>query len=226
MSTIVRLIVAASFAWMLPCAAADAPVKPLDLRRVETVHGDATAGTAKAAVCAACHGPAGVAIAPTFPNLAGQSATYVYIQLKEYKEGQRANPIMTGQAAGLSDADMRDLAAHYAALAPKAAGRPDASSRGAVLYLAGDPTLGVPPCQGCHGTAGRGPKPAFSSSPQPSWHSFPSLAGQSSLYVTQQLGDYRTGTRVGSSNASVMHGVTQNLSDADIAALSSYIESL
>jgi cytochrome c553 len=200
-----------------------APASVLDLRRMQPVSGDAHAGAAKAAVCAACHGPQGVAIAPNFPNLAGQSATYLYVQLKEFHEGQRKDPVMTGQAAALSDADMRDLASYYAALAPKPAGQADADSRGAQLYLAGDPAQGIPPCQGCHGPAGLGPQPHPSSAPQPPWATFPHLRGQSGLYVTKQLGDFKRGARAGSSNAKVMHGIAATLDDDDVQALSTYL---
>jgi cytochrome c553 len=195
----------------------------LDLRRMQPVSGDAHAGAAKAAVCAACHGPQGVAIAPNFPNLAGQSATYLYVQLKEFHDGERNDPVMTGQAAALSDADMRDLASYYAALAPKPAGQADANSRGAQLYLAGDPAQGIPPCQGCHGPAGLGPQPHPSSAPQPPWATFPHLRGQSGLYVTKQLGDFKSGARAGSSNAKVMHGIAATLGDDDVQALSTYL---
>jgi cytochrome c553 len=200
-----------------------APASVLDLRRMQPVSGDAQAGAAKAAVCTACHGPQGVAIAPNFPNLAGQSATYLYVQLKEFHDGQRKDPVMTGQAAALSDADMRDLASYYAALAPKPAGQADADSRGAQLYLAGDPAQGIPPCQGCHGPAGLGPQPHPSSAPQPPWATFPHLRGQSGLYVTKQLGDFKSGARAGSSNAKVMHGIAATLDDDDVQALSTYL---
>ena len=207
-------------------SAAAKPVAMLDVRAQPPVHGDANAGAAKAAVCGACHGPQGVAIAPNFPNLAGQSATYLYLQLKAFKGGQRSDPIMTGQAATLSDQDMRNLAAHFAALPAKAAGKPDAASRGAQLFLAGDPAKGVPPCQGCHGPAGQGPASPWSGAPDTAWHTFPRLAGQSALYVGQELGDYRHGKRVGVSNGRIMEGVAQHLDDEDIQALAAYIQSL
>ena len=202
------------------------PASVLDLRRMQPISGDAQAGAGKAAVCAACHGPQGVAIAPNFPNLAGQSATYLYVQLKEFHDGQRSDPVMSGQAAALSDADMRDLASYYAALAPKPAGRADAASRGAQLYLAGDPAKGIPPCQGCHGPDARGPRPHGSSAPQPPWATFPRLRGQSSLYVAKELGDFKSGLRGGSSNAKVMHGVATTLGDDDVQALSTYLSTL
>jgi cytochrome c553 len=203
-----------------------APASVLDQRRMQPVSGDAQAGAGKAAVCAACHGARGVAIAPNFPNLAGQSATYLYAQLREFHDGQRTDPVMTGQAAALSDADMRDLAVHFASLAPKPVGRNDADSRGAQLFLTGDPAQGIPPCQGCHGPAALGPQPHPSSAPQPPWATFPHLRGQSALYVTKQLGDFRSGARGGSSNAKVMHGVAQTLGDDDVQALSTYLSTL
>lgn len=201
-----------------------APASVLDLRRMQPISGDAQAGAGKAAVCAACHGARGVAIAPNFPNLAGQSATYLYVQLKEFHDGQRNDPVMTGQAAALSDTDMRDLASYYAALAPKPTGRAAAGSRGAQLYLAGDPAQGTPPCQGCHGPEARGPQPHPGSAPQPPWATFPHLRGQSGLYVAKQLDDFRRGARAGSSNAKVMHGVAQTLGDDDVQALSTYLD--
>ncbi|GAB2545473.1 c-type cytochrome [Rhodanobacter koreensis] len=199
------------------------PAAWADLRRQQPITGDASAGQAKSAVCAACHGPQGVAIAPNFPNLAGQSATYLYVQLKTLKNGQRSDPIMSGQAAALSDADMRNLAAYYASLPPKPAGHADAASRGGRLFLDGDPAQGVPPCQGCHGPTGQGPRVYSSDAPQPPWSTFPRLHGQSAIYVTKALGDFRSGARGGTSNALIMHGVAQTLSDADIQALSTYV---
>ena len=200
-----------------------APPSVLDQRRMQPISGDAQAGAGKAAVCAACHGAQGVAIAPNFPNLAGQSASYLYAQLREFHDGQRGDPVMSGQAAALSDVDMRNLASYYASLAPKPAGQAGASSRGAQLYLVGDPAQGIPPCQGCHGPAGLGPQPHSSSAPQPPWATFPHLRGQSGLYLTKQLGDFKRGVRAGSSNAKVMHGVAQTLSDDDIQALTTYL---
>jgi cytochrome c553 len=77
--------------------------------------GDIEAGKKKAAeVCAACHGPDGNSPVPDFPKLAGQHADYMIATLKKYKNGKRANPIMMGMAATLSDEDMKNVAAYYA----------------------------------------------------------------------------------------------------------------
>lgn len=80
---------------------------------------DAAAGKAKSAVCAACHGANGMAAIPTYPNLAGQNEAYLLSSLKAYKAKQRNGglaAVMQAQAAGLSDADMANLAAYYAGL--------------------------------------------------------------------------------------------------------------
>lgn len=81
--------------------------------------GDAAAGKAKAAVCAACHGANGIASIKTYPNLAGQNKEYLVSSLKAYKSKQRSGGmamVMQGQAAGLSDADIANLAAYFSSL--------------------------------------------------------------------------------------------------------------
>jgi cytochrome c553 len=74
------------------------------------------AGKAKAAeVCAACHGADGNSVAPDFPKLAGQHRDYLAKALRDYKSGQRKNPIMQGFAAGLTKDDIDNVASYYAA---------------------------------------------------------------------------------------------------------------
>ncbi len=79
--------------------------------------GDIEAGKKKIAeVCAACHGPDGnKPLMPDYPILAGQHADYLAATLKKYKNGKRANPIMMGMAATLSDEDILNVAAYFAA---------------------------------------------------------------------------------------------------------------
>lgn len=78
--------------------------------------GDIDAGKKKAAeVCAACHGPDGNSPVPDFPKLAGQHADYMISTLKKYKNGKRANPIMMGMAATLTEEDIKNVSAYYAA---------------------------------------------------------------------------------------------------------------
>ena len=80
--------------------------------------GDPAAGEAKSAVCAACHGPTGISSLSINPNIAGHVPGYISAQLKAFKSGERVNAVMAGQAAILSDQDMEDLDAFYAAQEP------------------------------------------------------------------------------------------------------------
>ena len=81
------------------------------------VEGDPAAGRVKASTCMGCHGvPNYSNVYPTFhvPKLGGQSAAYIVSALKAYKAGDRPHPTMQGQAASLSEQDMRDIAAFLA----------------------------------------------------------------------------------------------------------------
>lgn len=78
--------------------------------------GDVDAGKSKAAMCAGCHGMNGIGVAPTFPDLAGKDAAYIETQLQAFKKGERQNPIMNNMVAGLTDADIENLAAYFASL--------------------------------------------------------------------------------------------------------------
>lgn len=75
--------------------------------------GDATAGKAKSTTCAACHGPDGNSVSPSFPRLAGQNEDYIQHALSSYQNGSRNNPIMKGMAQPLSKQDIADLAAYF-----------------------------------------------------------------------------------------------------------------
>ncbi|GIX35486.1 MAG: cytochrome c [Lysobacteraceae bacterium] len=192
--------------------------------------GDAAAGEAKAAVCAACHGADGNSSDPQYPKLAGQHERYIARHLALFKNGERNNPIMLGFAATLSPQDMRDLGAYFAGktIMPGMADDsvvaegPYAGKKfyqiGERIYRGGDAERGIPACIGCHGPAGRGnPGPAY-----------PAIGGQHAAYTAAQLKAFRDGTVHGKGeNANpVMAGVAHALTDEEIGALASYIEGL
>jgi cytochrome c553 len=77
---------------------------------------DAQSGRAKAGACALCHGQSGISTLPEAPHLAGQPAIYVEEQLRSYRSGKRQNEVMNVVAKPLSDADIADLAAWFAAI--------------------------------------------------------------------------------------------------------------
>ena len=79
---------------------------------------DIEAGKTKAAeVCASCHGADGNSPAPNFPKIGGQYRTYIAKALNDYKSCKRNDPVMAGMAAGLSAADIDNLAFYYSSQA-------------------------------------------------------------------------------------------------------------
>jgi cytochrome c553 len=78
--------------------------------------GDAAAGKAKSATCAACHGAAGISAIPFYPNLAGQKEAYLKKQLKAFRSGVRKDPVMGAMAKALTDQDINNLATYYSSL--------------------------------------------------------------------------------------------------------------
>ena len=189
-------------------AAAPAVTKP----------GDATAGQGKAGVCAACHGMDGNPASSQYPKLAGQHEEYIARQLDLFKTRHRDNPIMTGFAAPLQPQDMHDIGAFFATKT-SLPGVADAGlvKRGEAIYRGGDKNVNAPACMACHGPDGRGNPGA----------GYPQLGGQYGDYIMQKLKDWRDGKTWGDDDRSkIMPIVAKNLSDADIAALSSYVEGL
>jgi cytochrome c553 len=79
-----------------------------------TLAGDAAAGQARAALCAACHGATGTSPNELWPNLAGQKEGYLIKQMKAFRDGERNDPMMSPMAKPLSDADIENLAAFFA----------------------------------------------------------------------------------------------------------------
>lgn len=198
----------------------------VDLRRIEPIRGDAAAGAAKAAVCAACHGPNGNAIVPMFPSLAGQRADYLYHRLAEFKAADPKAPYyaaspMPAQAATLSDADMRNIAAYFAAQARTASPPVPGNANGETLYLEGDPARGIPACQGCHGADADGPTAEGNQ-----YAAYPTLRGQHAAYLVTRLNNFRGNLPQYSSNDFIMHGVARTLDDDSIQAVASWLASL
>jgi len=183
--------------------------------------GDAAAGATKSAPCVACHGVGGNGIInPEWPKLAGQHSSYIAAQLGHFKSGDRKNPVMYGQAQALSEQDMADIGAHFASLKPvPGVASKDAIAVGQKLYRAGDATRGLPACAACHGPTGAG---------NPAAH-YPRIGGQNTAYTANQLNSYRKGKdgeRGAGKHALIMSAVATKLTDAEIAALSSYVAGL
>ncbi|MDH3977699.1 MAG: cytochrome c4 [Gammaproteobacteria bacterium] len=183
-----------------------------------TAAGDAEQGKAKAGTCAACHGADGNSVNPEWPSLAGQHPDYLVAALKSFKNGSRANVLMAGQAAGLDEQTMEDLAAYFASQkAAKRTADPALVDQGARIYRGGDIEKGISACMACHGPSGRGNPGA----------GYPILAGQHATYTANQLKAYRSGERqTDASMNQIMRNIAAEMSDGDINAVAAYIQGL
>jgi len=217
--------------------AAEANHDWFDLRRQAAPPGNIEAGRAKALLCATCHGPTGAtSVAPMIPNVAGQSASYLYWELLEYKRGTLLESPMTVLTGEVTEEDIRDLASFYAVQTPEPQPvddsveppGPEVLARGEHLYMNGDPARGIPACQGCHGADGRGP--AFADLRDSRGHTpyaaFPALRGQRDVYLQARLTAFREGRMRYSTTDFVMTGIGRQLDDDSIHALSAWLSSL
>lgn len=180
--------------------------------------GDPATGKSLSQTCMACHGPKGNSPQGQWPNIAGQHAGYLYKQLRDFKRGEeRANAQMAGMVAGLSEQDMRDLAAYYATQPQKTMGASDEAlvERGRKIYLGGIPSKGVTACVACHGPTGRG-NPAAG---------YPDVGGQWAQYLTQQLKLFRSGERANDRQA-MMRSLAAEMSDEEMRAVAEYMAGL
>ena len=186
---------------------------------VSTAHaaGNANAGQTKTVTCAACHGPAGnKTMLPAYPKLAGQHADYIAKQLADFKSGVRKDATMAGMSAGLSDEDMADLAAYFAAQTPSVgSANEEKAAAGKKIYQAGDKVKGVSACMACHGPSGAGNPGA----------KFPALSGQNSAYIVKALKDFRSGARDNDAG-SMMRDIAAKMNDSEIDAVAEYISGL
>lgn len=178
--------------------------------------GDATAGQQKAAACAACHGADGNSANGEWPKLAGQNTVYLVKQLQDFKAGRRANPIMSGMAAPLSDQDMEDIAAYFSSQQP-APGKadPELVEKGKVIYLSGNLNSGLAACTACHGANGKG-NPAAG---------FPAVSDQHAQYVETQLKAFRAMQR-GNDPGQMMRNIAAKMNDDEIKAVASFMQGL
>ena len=165
-------------------------------------------------VCAACHTNDGSRGSPANPILQGQHPEYLAKQLSEFKSGKRANAIMSGMVATLSDTDMTNVAAFYASKTAKPgfAKNKELVALGEKIYGGGIADRMVPACAGCHSPTGAG-IPA----------QYPRLAGQHADYTEAQLVAFRSGAR---KNSIPMTGVTAKMNDREIKAVADYIAGL
>ena len=169
---------------------------------------DAAAGKEKAVVCGACHGVDGNSTIAQNPILAGQTARYIYLQLRDFKEGRRKDPLMSPMAVNLSKKDMLDLGAYFSAQKPT-----NQNSKGnASLAAQGKAIADAAICTMCHlgGFSGQ--------------NEIPKTGGQHYEYVLKQLQDFKAKRRT--NDAGNMTAVLRTIADDDLEAVAAYVASL
>jgi cytochrome c553 len=166
--------------------------------------------------CGTCHGVNGRSVSPTFPNLAAQTAPYIELQLRAFKDQTRADPdaqaYMWGMASQLNDASISGLATYFSqqSAAQGRSGNVTLAAQGKQIFVEGVPERQIPACASCHGAQAQGNGP------------FPRLAGQHAPYLLKQLLVIQSVLRT----APVMHGVIKDLSRPQMEAVAAYLESI
>jgi cytochrome c553 len=168
---------------------------------------DAEAGRRKSASCTTCHGNDGNSAAAAYPNLAGQTAPYLYKQLKDFKEGRRKDQVMSTMVGFMTDEDMKDLADFFSVQSP-AHGTFKADPE---LVAQGKKIAQELQCMACHQSNFKG------------LNEFPRVTRQQYNYTVKQLKDFRDGVRT-NDNGSM--AIVKNLTDDQIKALAHYLSTL
>jgi cytochrome c553 len=162
----------------------------------------------KTQVCAGCHGADGKPVDKTIPIIWGQQAGYIYIELRDFKRGDRKSDIMQPIASSLERQDMLDIAQYFSKKPWPDLGQPRASKEIADRALTANRSVG---CTGCHLDHFQGDG------------TVPRLAGMSNEYLTKTMGDFRTRAR---GNNPGMSDLMIATSQDDLTALSEYLSGL
>ncbi len=199
-----------AFGWVAAATSAQA---------ADTLVGNADAGHAQVtSVCAACHGADGNSVDPQYPKLAGQHAAYIEHQLESFRNGKRANSIMSGMASMLSKQGIADVAAYLSQ--QKTSPGPvdtDQQALGKSIYDNGIAAVGLPSCESCHGPKGLGDSAKL----------YPVIAGQHAQYVEQVLTGWHNGQAWGDGpHAKLALSVGQKLTVAQIHAIAAYVQGM
>lgn len=170
---------------------------------------DVAAGKAKAELCVGCHGENGISQTENIPSLAGQQDQFIQWQLVFFRAGTRKNEAMQPIIEQLNNEDIRNLGAYFASLTPPK-GPPDDNPE---LSQKGAQAAAGRRCASCHTDSYAGTKGVAR------------LAGQREEYLVKALHDYKSGQRVGGSQAA-MTDVAYPLSNEEIEALAHYLAHL
>ncbi|MGA7998141.1 MAG: c-type cytochrome [Bradyrhizobium sp.] len=162
----------------------------------------------KTQVCAGCHGADGKPIDKTIPTIWGQRAGYIYIELRDFKRGDRKSDIMQPIASSLERQDMLDIAEYFSKKPWPDLGQPSAPKDVATRAVTANQSIG---CTGCHLDHFQGDG------------TVPRLAGMGRDYLAKQMTDFRSRAR---GNNPGMSDLMLATSPDDLAALAEYLAGL
>jgi cytochrome c553 len=162
----------------------------------------------KTQVCAGCHGADGKPVDKTIPTLWGQQAGYIYIELRDFKRGDRKSDIMQPIASLLERQDMLDIGEYFSKKPWPDLGQPRASKDVAARAVSANQSIG---CTGCHLDHFQGDG------------TVPRLAGMGRDYLAKQMTDFRSRAR---GNNPGMSDLMLATSPDDLAALAEYLSGL
>jgi len=159
----------------------------------------------KAQVCSACHGENGIPQDKATPVISGQHQGYLYLQLRDYKLGTRANDVMVPIAQALERDEMMALAEYFSKQPWPNLRQPSASAEETATALRANASIG---CAGCHlgEYQGDGTQPR--------------VAGQRREYLAQTMLEFRSRARA---NNPGMTDLMRATSEAEIAAMAAYL---
>lgn len=170
--------------------------------------GDPIAGKEKSALCQGCHGEDGNSAAPEYPKLAGQYASYIQKQIRNFKAGERKDPVMSEMAASITEEqDLLDISAYFASQNQMTAAKRVTNKNGKARFLEAGNS-----CINCHGEEGKGKSP----------NDAPVIGGQHREYIVKQLKDFRTGART-NDGSGMMSIIASGMDDTQIEEVAIYV---
>jgi cytochrome c553 len=162
----------------------------------------------KTQVCAGCHGTDGKPSDKSIPVIWGQQQGYLYIQLRDFKRGDRKSDIMQPIASSLERQDMMDIAEYFSQKPWPDLGQPRAAKDVSARAVSANQSIG---CTGCHLDHFQGDG------------TVPRLGGQSQEYMAKTMADFRTHAR---GNNPGMSDLMLATAPDDITALAQFLAGL
>ena len=169
-------------------------------------------------VCQKCHGPMGQSEESDKPSLAGQIPNYTTLQLAAFRAKLRPGEVMWQVAAKLSDQDIVDLAAYFAAQPVRGPWEANAAlmAKGEQFYAVGAVERNVTACVVCHGEGGRGNNELH----------IASITHQSPKYTLEVLHEFKSVPDYHLAYPNAMHIVTAGMSEDELSAVTAYLSSM